>query len=125
MAAEPEGDLEGIILDTNIPDQTTIIGADLPNEYGVRLRDFFVKNQDVFAWTHEDMPRIDPRLAVHKLSLNLTSRPIKQKKRNFAPERNQAIADEVEKLLVVGFVKKVYYLDWLSNVVMVRKPSKK
>lgn len=34
---------------------------------------------------------------------------------------------EVEKLLSAGFVRKVYYLDWLSlsNMVMVRKPSGK
>lgn len=44
MAAEPEGDLEDIILNTNIPDRTTRVGADLQNEYRVRLRDFLVKN---------------------------------------------------------------------------------
>lgn len=79
----------------------------------------------MFAWTHEDMPGIDPLVAIHKLSLNLTSRPIKQKKRNFSPECNQAIAEEIEKLLVAGFIKKVYYPDWLSNMKMVRKPNEK
>lgn len=125
MTTEPEGDLEGIIFDTSTPDRTTRIGADLPNEYRAWLRDFLIKNQDVFAWTHEDMPGIDPRVAIHKLSLNLASRPIKQKKRNFAPEPNQAITEEVEKLLAASFIKKVYYPDWLSNVVMVRKLSRK
>lgn len=49
---------------------------------------------------------IHPRVVVHKLSLNPASRPIKQNKRNFAPEHNQAIAKEVEKLLAVGFIKR-------------------
>ena len=41
----------------------------------------------------------------------------------FAPERNQAIMDEVNKLLTVGFIREVYYLDWLVNVVLVKKTN--
>ena len=29
--------------------------------------------------------------------------------------------DEVDKLIVVGFIWEVYYLDWLANVVLVKK----
>lgn len=71
------------------------------------------------------MPGINPQVAVHKPSLNPAAKPIKQRKRYFAPELNQAIAEEVEKLLAAGFIKQVYYPDWLSNVVMVRKQSGK
>lgn len=77
MVAEPYGDLEDIILDTNMLDRTTRVGADLPKEYGARLKDFLIKNQDVFAWTHEDMPGIDPQVAIHKLNVNPSSRPIR------------------------------------------------
>lgn len=119
VAAEPLGDLENIILNTDIPDRTTRVGADLLKEYRTRLRNFLIENWDVFAWTHKDMPRIDPRVVVHKLNMNPASRPIKQKKRNFTPEHNQAVTEEVEKLLAAGFVRKVYYPDWLANVVMV------
>ena len=41
----------------------------------------------------------------------------------FAPERNQAIMDEVNKLLTVGFIREVYYLDWLVNIVLVKKTN--
>lgn len=47
MAAE--GDLEDIILNTSIPDRTTRVGVDLPNEYRTRLGNFLVKNRDVFT----------------------------------------------------------------------------
>lgn len=57
---EPEEELEDIILDTNALDRTTQVGADLPKEFKARLRDFLIKNQDVFAWTHEDLLGIDP-----------------------------------------------------------------
>jgi hypothetical protein len=43
----------------------------------------------------------------------------------FSPDRNQAISDEVEKLLTTGFIREVYYLNWLTNVVMVKKSNSK
>lgn len=70
------------------------------------------------------MPGIDPKVAVHKLNVDPASRPIEKKKRNFTLECNQVVAKEVEKLLVAGFMRKVYYPDWLANVVMVRKNGK-
>ena len=49
-----------------------------------------------------------------------------QKRRKvFAPERNKAVAEEVEKLLEVGFTREVFYPKWLANVVMVKKNNGK
>ena len=31
--------------------------------------------------------------------------------------------DEVNKLLTVGFNREVYYLDWLVNIVLVKKTN--
>nr|GEU56963.1 reverse transcriptase domain-containing protein [Tanacetum cinerariifolium] len=45
----------------------------------------------------------------------------KQKKRGQAADRNQAIQDEVGKLVEAGIMKEVHYHDWLSNPVMVKK----
>ena len=33
--------------------------------------------------------------------------------------------DKVNKLLASGFIRKVYYLDWLANVVLVKKANEK
>ena len=71
------------------------------------------------------MPRIDPSFIVHKLNMNPTSSPIQQKKRVFIPKRDKAIAKEVKKLLEAGFIREVYYPDWLANVVMVKKANGK
>ena len=43
----------------------------------------------------------------------------------FAPERDNAIKKEVQKLTVVKFIQGVYYPDWLANVVMVKKANGK
>ena len=71
------------------------------------------------------MPVIDPSVIVHRLNVNLTSSPIRQKKRVFAQERDKAIAEEVRKLLEVGLIREVYYPDWLANVIMVKKANGK
>ena len=71
------------------------------------------------------MPGVDPSVIVHRLNVNPTSSPIRQKKRVFAQEWDKAIAEEVRKLLEAGFIREVYYLDWLANVVMVKKSNGK
>ena len=51
--------------------------------------------------------------------------PVKQKRRKFAPERNKVVNEEVQKQLDIGSVREVHYLDWLANVVVVRKKNGK
>ena len=72
---------------------------------------FLRDNQDVFAWSHEDMPGIDPSVMVHKLNVSPSFPPIRQKKRVFAQEQDKAIAEEVRKFLKVDFIREVYYPD--------------
>ena len=43
----------------------------------------------------------------------------------FALERDQAIAEEVCKLHEASFIWEVYYPNWLTNVVMVKKANGK
>nr|GFA33808.1 reverse transcriptase domain-containing protein [Tanacetum cinerariifolium] len=43
------------------------------------------------------------------------------KKRGQAPKRTKAIQAEVEKLVEAGIMREVFYHDWLSNPVMVKK----
>ena len=43
----------------------------------------------------------------------------------FAPEQNKTIMDEVDKLLVAYFIREVYYLEWLTNAVIVKKTNRK
>ena len=59
------------------------------------------------------------------MNVNLVVQLVKQRKRKFALERIKVIKQKTEKLLKVDFIRKVYYLDWLSNMVMVKKTSGK
>jgi hypothetical protein len=122
---EPTEELEVIVLDDEKPHKTTSIGTKMDERLRKSMIKFLKDNLDVFAWTHDDMPVIDPTAICHKLNVNPSIRPIKQKRRVFAPDRNQAISDEVEKLLTAGFIREVFYPDWLANVVMVKKANGK
>ena len=90
-----------------------------------QLISFLQENADCFAWTHEDMVGIDPNVISHKLNVDSTFKPIKQKRRKFAPERKKVINDEVENLLKTGKIREVKYPDWLANVVVVQKKNGK
>nr|XP_023907735.1 uncharacterized protein LOC112019452 [Quercus suber] len=105
--AEPVEELKEIILDESKPERTTRIGILASQPARQALAAFLKRNQDVFAWTHKDMPKIDPSVMVHKLNVNPASLPVRQKKRVFAQERDRAIAEEVRKLLEADFIREI------------------
>ena len=71
------------------------------------------------------MSGINPSFITHRLNVYPSSKPVRQKKRVFAPKRDNAIKEEVQKLATVEFIWEVYYPDWLANVVMVKKANGK
>ena len=71
------------------------------------------------------MPGISPEVIQHKLNVNPERKPVQQRQKTFTPERGQAIAEEVTKLLTARFIQEVYYPEWLANVVLVKKANEK
>ena len=78
----------------------------------------------MFAWSQEDMFRIDSSVITHRLNVSSSYKPVCQKRRVFTPEWDNAIK-EVHKLVTTEFIREVYYPDWLANVVMVKKVNAK
>ena len=111
FVAEPIEVLEDIPLEEGNPEKFTRIGTSLKEKMMQDLIQFLRKNIDVFAWSHEDMLGIDPSVITHRLNVHPSSKPIRQKKRVFAPERDNAIKEEVQKLTIVQFIREVYYPD--------------
>ena len=85
------------------------------------MRQVFLCNIDVFAWTHLDITGISPTHASHKLNVVPSAKPIRQRVRRFHSDRHQVIQPEVDNLLKVGFIREIKYLEWLANVVVVPK----
>ena len=107
------------------PSKTTKVGNELQQTLKDEMVGFLKKNLDVFAWSHQNMSRIDKRVIEHGLNVDPTKKPVQQKRQVFAPEWNKAITDEVEKILITRFIREVYYPKWLANVVMVKKSNGK
>ena len=74
-------ELEEVTLDESRPERTTRIGALASQPICQALAPFLKMNQDVFAWSQEDMPGIDPSVIVHRMNVNAASSPVQQKKR--------------------------------------------
>ena len=85
IVAEPIERLKEILLDDSKPDRTTKIGTLTSSMVRQALITFLKENQDVFAWSHEDMPGINPSVMVHRLNVSSSFPPIRQKKQVFAP----------------------------------------
>ena len=122
---EPVEDLETVSLGPENPGKTIRIGSRLKGEQKQELVKCLQAHADVFAWTHEDMPGIDPEVACHKLAIKKGARAVRQKRRCFNQERYEAVNDEVEKLLRAGFIREVSYPEWISNVLLVKKANGK
>ena len=81
---EPVEELEEIILDESRLERRTRMGTSASPLIRQDLIGFLRMNQDVFVWSHEEMPGIDPSVIVHRLNVNPASSPIQQKKWVFA-----------------------------------------
>jgi hypothetical protein len=58
----------------------------------------------------------------HKLGIDPSYKPIKQKERRYTPERRETIRKEINKLLA-GFIRRVDYPNRLANHVLIEKPN--
>ena len=121
---EPSEELEPVSLDDD-PEHLAYIGSKLAEDLKSLLTQFLRQNRDLFAWTQADMGGIDPAIITHKLNTNPSFKPVKQKRRSFAPERQKAINEEVGKLLQAGAIREVEYPEWLANVMLVKKANGK
>ena len=120
----PSKELEPVQLGDQ-PEHLVYIGSKLAEDIKSPLIRFLKQNKEVFAWKQEDMGGIDPTVITHRLNVSPSFRPVKQKRRSFAQERQKAINEEVSKLLQENAIREVEYLEWLANVVLVKKENGK
>ena len=85
------------------------------------LRDY----QDVFAWSYQDMPGLSHGIVQHRLPLNSSCSPMKQKLRRTKPKMSMKIKEEVKKQFDAGFLAVARYPEWVANIVSVPKKDGK
>ena len=82
MIEEEENKVETLEIVALVEDEvtkTTRIGTTLSPEMRTRLIKFLKENLDVFAWSHEDMRGISPKIIQHKLNVNPERKPVQQR----------------------------------------------
>ena len=121
---EHSEELEPVSLDDD-PEHLAYIGSKLTEDLKSLITQFLRQNRDVFAWKQGDMGGTDPTVITHRLNTSSSFKPIKKKRRSFAPERQKSINEEVDKLLKAGSIREVEYPEWLANVVLVKKANGK
>ena len=71
------------------------------------------------------MPSVPRELAEHKLDLNSSSKPVKQRLRWLSLDKKAAIKKEITKLLAAGFFREILHPNWLANPILVQKKNSK
>jgi hypothetical protein len=86
-----------------------------------KLTDLLCENQDIFAWSTQDLQGMPRELAEHSLQVRPNAKPVKQPLQCFVEDRRKVIGDEITRLLVADFIMEVLHMDWLYNLVLVEK----
>ena len=101
------------------------IGISMKDEDRVGMLLFLIQNVDVIAWSLYEVPGLDLELIVHKLNVDPSFPPKKQKPRRSAKEHFEVVKLEVRRLKEARAIKEVFFLEWLVNTVVVRKKNGK
>ncbi|GKD66984.1 reverse transcriptase domain-containing protein [Tanacetum coccineum] len=76
-----------------------MIGSTLTEEGRNKLCGLLQRNLDIFSWKPADMTGVPRYIVEHRLNIREGCSPVRQKKRGQAADRNQAIQEEVGKLV--------------------------
>ncbi|XP_070046473.1 uncharacterized protein [Nicotiana tomentosiformis] len=116
-------DLDPVQLDLKDCSKKAYIGCKL-REPG-KFSQFLIANADLFAFSHADMLGIPREIATNKLNVDPFYPLVRQVMRKFNPAINDAVCEEVEKLLENGSIRELKYPNWITNVVMAEKKNGK
>ena len=103
-ASPPFDDLETVDLGTTDQPREMRIGTTLSADERDSLLRLLGSYLDVFAWSYEDMPDLDPSIVQHHLPLVPHARLVKQKLRRLHPRWSLQVKEEIQKQLSVGFI---------------------
>ncbi|KAL0420761.1 UNVERIFIED_CONTAM: hypothetical protein Slati_3099000 [Sesamum latifolium] len=74
---QPAEELLNIEITPGHPDKTTRIGSQMSEETKKEVVWCLQRNADIFAWTPQDLERIDPKVITHYLNIDPNIKPVK------------------------------------------------
>ncbi len=81
--------------------------------------------KDVFAWTYKDLKGISPKLTQQRIELDTIILSAHQTKYRLNPNYVTTIKQNIDKLLIVGFIEYGKKTTWLSPIVVIPKKNGK
>jgi hypothetical protein len=99
----------------------TYVSAKIPKEFKDQIVELLKEYKDCYAWDYNEMSGLSRKVVELKLPIRPDKKPVKQIPRRFAPQILPKIKEEIERLLKCGFIRTARYVDWLANVVPVKK----
>lgn len=95
----------------------------LSEEEREAYRALLLEYRDVFAWTYDEMPGLDPKVAIHRLAVDPAAKPVKQARRRLQPDLVEPVINEIKRLIEAEFIEESHYPEWLANIVVVKKKN--
>ena len=117
-------DLDKVIIGDD-PERFFQVGAQLPLQEREQLVKLLRRNVDVFAWDAYEAPRLDSKFIFHHLNVNPSVTLKRQPPRHPSNEHVEAVKSEVIKLKQAWAIKEVFYPQWLANIIVVKKKTRK
>jgi hypothetical protein len=120
-----EQQLVKLNFDTKANPQEIKVNSLLTKEKTEKLHMLFKKFKDVFSWTYKNLKGIPPTLVQHIIELD-TSIPVAHQTRyKLNPNYVAIVKQDINNLLVVGFIQLVKKVTWLSPIVVIFKKNRK
>ena len=101
--------------------ENVYIGAECSHAEILEYTELFKEFRDIFSWSYDEMPGIDPRIVEHEINTYPNAKPVRQRLCAMNPMKSLAIKIEIEKLLKSSFIYLVPLTEWVSNLVSVDK----
>ena len=83
--------------------------------------ELFKEFRDIFAWSYDEMPGIDPHIVEHEIKTYPNAKLVRQCLRAVNPRKASVIKVEIEKLLNAGFIYLVPLIEWVLNPITMDK----
>ncbi|GAU25844.1 hypothetical protein TSUD_31080 [Trifolium subterraneum] len=99
----PDGEFELVPLGED-PTKGIKIRADLPDLVKRQLKACLRENAELFPWSAAEMPRIDPEVTCHQLTIDPRASVVVQRRRKQSPEKAEAAKKAVKDLLEANFI---------------------
>jgi hypothetical protein len=112
---QPDCDTKKVLFHEMVWDQVVVIGSDLTSSEVVASIQFLQKNSDEFAWSAKDLMGVDRNFIEHKLNIDASVKPRRQKLRKMSDDKVVAVKSKVCRLLDASVIREVMYPKWLAE----------